>query len=309
MTELEAESFLVARFGPGVGAIQPVVQGEWSKAFGYRLAEREYIIRFSSLREDFDKDRLAAGYSSAALPIPRVVEVGEAPGGYYAISERAYGVYLDALDGDQMRGVLPSLFAALDAARLADVSASRGYGGWGVDGNSGHRSWPSALLDVAEDRPTDRVSGWRSRLAASAAGLGPFEVVLARFREMLDAVPSDRHLIHADLLNHNVLVSGDQLSALFDWGCSMYGDFLYDVAWLSFWSPWYPAWHGIDFAGEAARHYESIGLEVPSFERRMRCYELHIGLAHFAYNAFKSRWNDLADVTARTLDLARRGSR
>ncbi len=40
----------------------------------------------------------------------------------------------------------------------------------------------------------------------------------------------------------------------------MYGDFLHDLAWFAFWSPWYPAWENIDFPHEAAHHYESIGL-------------------------------------------------
>lgn len=303
--EARAEEFLRRRFGQGESAVSPVVQGEWSRAFAFSRGDREYIVRFSPLVEDFAKDRLAAAYSSPQLPIPRIVEIGEAFGGYYAVSERARGDYLDALDGSAMRAFLPSLFRALDAARLVDLSATRGYGGWGADGTAPQPAWQDALLEVAEDRPTDRINGWRARLAASPTGLGQFEEAFERFRSLLACVPSDRHLIHADLLNHNSLVDADRFTAVFDWGCSMYGDFLYDVAWFSFWSPWYPAWAGIDFAAEAARHYESIGLDVPDFGRRIRCYELHIGLAHFAYHAFKGRWDMLEDVTRRTLDLAR----
>ena len=37
-----------------------------------------------------------------------------------------------------------------------------------------------------------------------------------------------------------------RLEAVFDWGCSLAGDFLYEVAWFTFWAPWYPALDAID---------------------------------------------------------------
>ena len=114
-----------------------------------------------------------------------------------------------------------------------------------------------------------------------------------------------RHLLHADLLNRNVLVSDDRLIAVIDWGCSMYGDFLYDLAWPSFWGPWYPAMRGIDFLQEARRHYARIGLDVPNFDLRVRCYKILIGLADEAYQAFKGRWSDLELTAKRTTELAR----
>ena len=112
-------------------------------------------------------------------------------------------------------------------------------------------------------------------------------------------------MVHADLLHNNVLVSGGQITGVLDWGCSIYGDFLYDLAWLSFWSPTFAAWRQIDFARESRNHYASIGLEVPEFAERLRCYELHIGLDGQAYSAFMGRWDELEATAQRTLALAR----
>jgi hygromycin-B 4-O-kinase len=97
-------------------------------------------------------------------------------------------------------------------------------------------------------------------------------------RELLVHCPEARHLVHSDLLHWNVLVANDRVTALLDWGSSIYGDFVYDIAWLTFWWPWYPGWSGIEIAREAREHYERIGLSVPRFEERLRCYELRIGL-------------------------------
>jgi hygromycin-B 4-O-kinase len=300
----QAEAFLVARFGAVPGSVTRIVHGEWSRAYAFRRAGREYVARFSALQEDFAKDRLATRYAAPSLPIPRIVEIGEALAGFYAISERASGAFLDTLDEARMRRVLPSLFAALDTARLADLSASTGYGIWGADGAAPHPTWQAALLDVANDPPSRRTHGWRQRLADSPTGPGPFEEAFAHLQALAAYAPAQRQLIHGDLLNYNVLVSDDRISAVIDWGCSMYGDFLYDVAWFSFWSPWYPAWQAIDFPREAALHYQSIGLHVPHLEERLRFCQLHIGLDNQAYSAFKGRWEQLEATARRTLAIA-----
>jgi hygromycin-B 4-O-kinase len=305
------EAFLATRFGSDTSDVAPLGMGVWSKAFAFRRAGRDYVIRFGAHQEDFRKDRLAARYAGPALPIPRVVEIGEAFGGTYAISERVFGTYIDDVDEAQMRALLPSLFAALDAARLADLSGTTGYGGWDADGTAPYPSWRSALVDVANDRPTDRIHGWRERLAASPVGVGPFEEAYRHLLALADQVPEERHLIHSDLLHYNVLVEADRITGVLDWGCAMYGDFLYDLAWLCFWQPrqgandvWYPAWPRIDFRAEAARHYAAFGLDVPHFAERLRCCQIHIGLAGQAYQAYAGDWADLQDTAQHTLDVA-----
>jgi len=301
----DVEAFLIARFGCEVSEVSPVGQGAWSRAYAFQRHGAEYIVRFSALDEDFHKDRIAAYFSSSDLPIPAVVEIGETRDGFFAISERASGQFLDELSEVEMRMMLPSLFAALDSARRVDLSSSTGYGIWAADGNAVHASWRAALLAIAEDQPGERTHGWRNRLSASPTGSGPFEEAHARLDALIPISEEERHLIHSDLLNFNVLVADGRISAVFDWGCAMYGDFLYDFAWFEFWSPWYAAWNDIDFRQEASCHYSAIGLDVPRFEERLTCCLIHIGLAAQAYNAYKERWDALEETARRTLEVAR----
>ena len=299
-----AQAFLASRSGAEVSDVSPLGAGEWSQAFAFRRASRGYVIRFGAHGDDFARDQLAAAFAGPALPIPAVLELGEAFDGYYAIAERVFGGYIDDLDEAPLRGLLPALMAALDAMRLADLSHTTGYGGWDAAGNAPNASWRAALLDVASDRPGDRIHGWRARLDASAVGSEPFDAAYRRLESLADDLPDLRCLIHSDLLHYNVLVQGDRITGVLDWGCAMTGDFLYDLAWFSFWQPWYPAWQHIDFVQEARRHYAATGLAMPAFEQRLRCCLLHIGLAGMAYQAYAGDWTNLEGTARRTLDLA-----
>ena len=303
MDEPAARAFLHGRFGSSV-QITVMRPGEWSAAYGVRTASADLVARFSAYDEDFEKDAYAARYRSAALPIPSILESGPAAGGFYAVAERVAGEHIDGLDETRMRRVLPSLFAALDAMRAIDLSAASGFGGWRADGSTTHPTWRAKLLAIATDPATRGAPGWRELLEPST-GVGPFEEGYARMRELVGHCPEERHLIHDDLINRNLLVDGDRISAFLDWGSSLYGDFLYDIAKLVFYQPWFPAWRNIDFAAEARAHYDAIGLAVPHFSERLTCYALRIGIGDMAYSAFRKRWEQVALKAARTLELVR----
>ena len=70
------------------------------------------------------------------------------------------------------------------------------------------------------------------RARGLTAGVAPFRAGYARLRELVTGLPQDRHVIHGDLANRNVLINGATLTAVIDWGNAMYGDHLYDAAWL-----------------------------------------------------------------------------
>ena len=87
--------------------------------------------RFGAWREDFEKDRAAMGFSGPDLPVPRLIEIGEALGGFYAVSERHFGRFLEELGADGFRRIMPSLLRALDAMRRIPSGPERREVPWG----------------------------------------------------------------------------------------------------------------------------------------------------------------------------------
>ena len=203
-----------------------------------------------------------------------------------------------------MRATLPSLFAAIDALRRVDTSGFSGFGGWSDEGRGEHATWGDWLLAVREWREVRGLPPWRSRMAASSTGTAPFDRSFEVFASLVDRCPGERNLVHNDLLHFNVLVSDARVTAVLDWGSSILGDFVYDIAKFAFFAPWYPRWSAIDFAAEAASFFHSIGTRIPFFELRMRCYQLHIGLEHQAWYASRGEWDNLEWAARRTLAIA-----
>src|SRR5690348_16934905 len=121
-------------FGAEIGGFERLFGGEFSRAFGFVANGRAYVVRFSVYPhavEAFAKDDYAwRRFASAALPIPRIVALGEVAGGAFAIGERVAGRRAEELTQAERAALVPSLLATLGAIGGAEVGASRGYGPW-----------------------------------------------------------------------------------------------------------------------------------------------------------------------------------
>jgi hygromycin-B 4-O-kinase len=314
MTELlepyEAQTFIEHHFGERASEITRLPGGDWSQAYELSLDGQHVVVRFGVNGEDYKKDQIMAGWSSAELPIPTVIELGETEHGFFAVSERAVGEFLDQLDNRRMKTVLPSLFSAMDAIRDLDVSGTEGYGNWGSDLTGPQRSWQEALLHkFGEDRPGSRTHGWRAALESSHNGARDFDLALTALRRLVEHMPAERHLIHNDLLYHNVLVQGDKINAVLDWGNSMYGDHIYDAAWLLYCQPRYTNWPDIDLYGALIQHWEASGEAPDDLEARLLCYQIHVGLDALSYNAYRGNWAQYVANRQQTMRLVETAER
>src|SRR5436309_1252336 len=282
----EAATQLRAR-GHDPHDITPLKGGAWSTVFAFREVGRDYVVRFHDRRDDLEKDRFAQRWVSEPLRTPRIVEIGDLPHGAYGISERVSGTPIDDLDHAGMREVLPPLFAAMDAMREADLAGTRGFGLWHGNGAGDHASWRDTL--VREDAPGERAAQ-RARLAASRIGAAEFDAALARMHQLLPSCPEERHLVHNDLLYFNVLTDGHGV-VLLDWGASIFGDFLYEVALLT-------GGRGMRSGGATS----TFGERSSATTRRSTCGYLPSGNACAA-----ASWTSVL-ATSRTRPVARNGT-
>ncbi|MGB3327838.1 MAG: phosphotransferase [Thermomicrobiales bacterium] len=306
------ESAIARVLGDTPADLAPLGAGAWSRAFSVTLQGQPLVARVGKPVDDFERDRRAATVSGPDLPVPQVLAIEPVPelGSelYLCVSVRARGTFIDDLDEAGMRALMPSLLATFDAMRAVDLSHTTGFGGWDAQGNAPFATWQEALLAVRIDDPAGRGHGWLRKLEDSRFGLDAWNTLLARQDDAVARIAPHadaigRHVVHNDMLNFNMLCDGPRISALFDWGCVMTGDPLYDLAWFAFWQPWYPRWQAIDFVGTTRDHLAAIGVPMPGFDDRLRACLLFIALADIAYSASIERWHDVDAKLARSLRI------
>lgn len=299
----QVSTFLAKHLAAKVERTEPVGKGLWSQAFFFRQANADYVLRFGNESESYEKDRISAKYSSDNLPIPPVTEIGTALGYHFAISERRTGTMIEELGQDEIESLVPAILDMLETLRQADVSTNTGYGYWNKDEVGQYSSWHDFLLAVSVDEPTSKIHGWKKSLATSPQSIEFFERMTEKLKTLASESYEGRHLVHTDLLHFNVLAENNKISAVIDWGNAMYGDFLYDFANFTFWSPLHPTIQKIDWLEKAKQYFQEKEIELPDFEKRLRVCELHIGLAGMAWNAHTKNWEELEATTKRIAEL------
>lgn len=286
--------------------------GFWSSAYSFSYGGKELVVRFGPCKDWFEADRAAMAFGSSHLPVPEVLEVGHAFDGAYAISARRHGIRLEDVRPEQRDAAGPMLTSLL--AALYQVPKDPGLPvGWHASppGNSSTSStWREWLREGLVDDAQRKLSGWRSTRAGKAEAK-LFHACASRIHGLIDACPERRDLVHGDLLNANVLVSEDAAlpTAVFSWKCSVRGDFLFDTAWCTFWSPWHP---GIAATGPWGRicrapQVRDDGDALTDAPARHHCYELEIGARHLSWNAQIGDLPALQEVAARLGEVLERG--
>jgi hygromycin-B 4-O-kinase len=97
--------------------------------------------------------------------------------------------------------------------------------------------------------------------------------------------------------------NGQRIAGVLDWAESRLGDFIYDIAYLDFWS------EEIPYGALWSKYAASKGYDIPYFEERMRCYMLHVGLGSLAIAALKGDEEDYVWVKERTRAVLQPGRR
>lgn len=289
-------------FGARADEPRPLAAGAWSRAFELTIDGAEMVLRIGAHGTDFAKDELAASFAGPGLPVPPVLARGRVDSWHYAISARAHGIAFDDLSAADVTRALPSLLRAIDGIARIDLAGTAGYGIWTADEQAPYGSWAEALLAIGTE--TARVPGWRAALAGSEIGLGPVEAGLATLATLAPYLPDQRRMIHGDLFSRNVLVAGDTVTGVLDWGNALYGDSLYDAAWLLYWWPWYPQWRAIDIGAELVAHWHACGPLPIHLRERLHAYLIHIGLDAIAYCTFRRRWDEVRSNAATVAALA-----
>jgi hypothetical protein len=309
VSESDAAAFLATYHGEPVRGLELLRGGFWSAAYGYSVAGRELVARFGRLREGFEMDRAAMAFGGPELPVPEVVDVGDAFDGAFAISIRHHGLLLEDINVSDAIAAATAVDRLLGALRAAGSDPDAPSVWYPIGADRASSTWRRWLRDGLVDDPTRTVSGWRRKLAERPDIDTVFEACAARVRQLVEACPERRDLVHGDLLHQNVMLTDDldAASAVFSWKCSVRGDSLFDVAWCTFWSPWHPGIAAIDLWNRTSAAADIGPSDLVDAALRHHCYELHIGCTHLGWNAWTGNADELDAVARHAAHVLERG--
>jgi hygromycin-B 4-O-kinase len=293
-------ALLRGQFATEIADVLPLTGGEFSRAFAFTADGQPYVIRlnpFDHAVEAFAKDDYAwRHFAAPALPIPRVVAIGEADDWHFAISERVAGDRLEEVPWPERRALLPAVLDIVEAIGRSDVSASRGYGAWDLQGNGTAASWRDFLVAVSENWTAGYYQDWHALFRDSFLERDVFEAIYRRMVRLIAHCPEERALIHNDLHFDNILSDGRRITGVVDWANALYGDALYDVAWLGWWFA-----KNDDLEAIALLHDRHR--PAPQFRERIACYTYYIGLDDLRFYAKTGRQEQYEAARARLLAL------
>ncbi|MCW5934980.1 MAG: aminoglycoside phosphotransferase family protein [Fimbriimonadia bacterium] len=279
--------FLRREFRAGARSLHKIGAGSFSEAYAFEADGNEWVARVGVCEIDFLKDQFAfQHFAKTHIPIPEIVAFGQYDEErFYAISPRCAGKTLNQLEISEMIPLVPSLFSVLDAMRAVDVSRWQGWGLTNEEGQGSDDSWQSHLLTVVNPKfgfrwkLTFDSPLWDDRLA---------QALYDEMRALLPYCPSEKYLVHGDFGFDNAMSDGTQITGILDWAEWRLGDFLYDIAYLHYWS------EEIAYSDCWLEHAKKQGLIVPHYAERMRCYCLNFALSDLAIAAHFNRPDETA---------------
>jgi hygromycin-B 4-O-kinase len=234
--------------------------GDDSQVFRLQRGDCSFILRLNRSAAGFQKDEFVyRRFARPELPIPGIIQLGQAEGEFFCLSEAAPGRTLQDLSPHELTCTLEPAARALGA--IAESTLGEGMTGYGPFNSTGiapYRTWHDFLVDLLDPAGHDPIAN--------------------RFLSLANRVPETRALIHGDFGSNNVLTQDGRITGVIDWSEAMFGDQLYDIANIFFWRTW------LDCMEQPAAYFErNLPLDEAQREHLL-CYQLRIGLNEIRQN-------------------------
>jgi hygromycin-B 4-O-kinase len=293
--------FLQSHFNLKPSNVTRIGAGMFSQVFSFKIEQQAFVIRLNTGSEDFQKDVFAHQHFSSKLPIPKIIQWGRFNQQYYfAIAQRCVGNTLNTLEQtalETLETIVPHLFETLYALQSFDTS---NYSGWGLTDAFGHgrfASWEEYLLSFYNQK---FAFTWEQLFDLTCMEREVYNLYFSAMQEYVPFCATDKYWVHGDYGFDNVMSCGKRITGVLDWAESRLGDYVYDIAYLAFWS------RNIPYKDLWQPWAERKGIEIDQFDKRMICYFLHIGLGSLAIAAIRDDLEDYIQVKVRMQTVTQR---
>lgn len=292
--------FLSKKYGETINPIS-IVEGQESQTLSFTHDKQEFVLRINPMIEGFLKDDYAyRTFSSSKISIPKVIEYGHFNDKHaFCVSEKVQGITFQDADEAIVDALLPDITELWHFISEIDISDTAGYGIFSSkDGNAPFESWHSHLLSTLDRQKYD----WEKVRHMKNVDTKLINDLRLMFIKLLPYCPEERKLSHGDFGSNNVLVDSSipQITAIIDWDNAKYGDPLYDVASAYYWKDW------LMCMKKTSIYWNEVLCFLPNYQKRIMCYQLHIGLEEIYENALDENAETLVWLQKRCRQILNR---
>lgn len=275
------KDFLSQQMHTEITALRKLSSGMFSQAYSFIADKKEYVLRLNKHEKDFKKDVYAYQNFGSKLLIPKILKYGKYDDElYYAIMLKCKGITHDKIKNPE--NILPEIVQTIETMRAIDVTNHQGFGLLNENGQGRYDSWREAIT-----------SFYNHKFPKIETKRFIDDVILGKIFNLLEFIPKTKYLVHGDFGFDNLVIDDGKITGVLDWAESKYGDFLYDVAWLDFWSS------DIKYAQAFKNYYIVNKIEILNFDKRIECYSLHIGLSGLILAAYLDKKQDYEKIKRR----------
>ncbi|MCH9753672.1 MAG: aminoglycoside phosphotransferase family protein [Alphaproteobacteria bacterium] len=294
----EIKKFLINNYSKESGNIKFLAKGMWSSAYQFIDGTEEKIIRVNVDKKDFLKDKFAERFSCDELKVPNILDIGKFDKKYfYSISEKCEGKPFDSLTLQKKIKMLPRLCSVLLSIHNTNTSFSNGHGDVDINFNGRFKTWKESVQNLENHKIK---YDWDKVFAREFFDVELFNKCKYEMEKLLSYIPEMGYLVHGDFGYDNVIVNDNNITGVIDWAEAKIGDFLYDIAWLDFWSFWSK---DVKYSVEMKEIYAKANMDFSNYEERLKCYMLKIGLCGMAIASHFNKKGDYDYVVSRMQSL------
>jgi hygromycin-B 4-O-kinase len=199
---------------------------------------------------------------------------------YYCVSAKCNGEIGWGLKPEVFGDFKTSMLGWLHHIHQLDITETRKYGEWIEFSQAPHSTWNAFMQDYTRKKIDEAIIF----LEDQEEEIAFIEKLAGAIEPLLDVLPENRGLIHGDYGANNIFANAEgEVTGIFDWELSKFGDFVYDLGWLDYWGMYEQISFSEDYL-ELCR--KSRNLNTDNYEERVHCYKLAVGL-HMAWFSSK----------------------
>lgn len=268
MNVCHAEEILNRMFDDHVSNVLSIEMGELSKVFSFNVEDQVYVVHFRKNNESLEKaDYMYKTYGDR-LPIPPVIQLGQIDELFFCISNKAKGTPISSYSVSEQSIISNDVAKQFTNMSKVKIDSSKGYGLITPSGRPSAKSWEEVIADFFREDQEGFYKDWTKLYKQSFLEESLLQEGYSTMMELVKYSPNIPHLVHGDFHLGNMLSDETQVTGIVDWELAMYGDFMFDVAGLHFWSP------HLDFPQKVRNLWLESGTDIPYFEERLRCHML-----------------------------------